>query len=70
VHVWEEPGADGASLGAVSIEVDRAGPWPGNDAHVWEEPGADGASLGAVSIEVDGAGPWPGNDAGVHSLTW
>jgi hypothetical protein len=30
-HVQEDPGADGASLGIVNVEVDGAGPQPGDD---------------------------------------
>jgi hypothetical protein len=30
-HVWEEPGADGPLLGAISIKVDGPGPQPDDD---------------------------------------
>jgi hypothetical protein len=32
VHVWELPGADGASLGTISVEVDAVGPQLGDEA--------------------------------------
>jgi hypothetical protein len=31
LEAWEALGADGAPLGAVSVEVDGAGPQPGDD---------------------------------------
>jgi hypothetical protein len=33
-EVREAPGADGVLLGAISVEVDGAIPWPGDDARV------------------------------------
>jgi hypothetical protein len=49
------PGADGASLGAVNIKVDRAGPWLGDDIRgLLQDFVMRGTGLGATLSIVPG----------------